>query len=62
MNGHTGLPEGPWLDGTRHSFVFLGEAGSGKSEIAISFARALATWPACWRRNPAGRSTSSTWT
>ena len=42
MNGHTGLPEGPWLDGTRHSFVFLGEAGSGKSEIAISFARALA--------------------
>ena len=29
--------EGPW-----HNFVFLGEAGSGKSEIAISFARALA--------------------
>lgn len=26
----------------RHNFVFLGEAGSGKSEIAISFARALA--------------------
>lgn len=25
-----------------HNFVFLGEAGSGKSEIAISFARALA--------------------
>lgn len=26
----------------RHNFVFVGEAGSGKSEIAISFAKALA--------------------
>lgn len=46
MGKLTGLPEGPWLDGTRHNFLFLGEAGSGKSEIAISFARALA------RRDP----------
>ena len=30
------------LDGAWHNFVFLGEAGSGKSEIAISFAKALA--------------------
>lgn len=30
------------LNGSWHNFVFLGEAGSGKSEIAISFARALA--------------------
>lgn len=30
------------LDGSWHNFVFLGEAGSGKSEIAISFAKALA--------------------
>lgn len=42
MGKLTGLPEGPWLDVTRHNFLFLGETGSGKSEIAISFARALA--------------------
>lgn len=42
MDKLTGLPEGPWLDGARHNFLFLGETGSGKSEIAISFARALA--------------------
>lgn len=28
-------------NGSQHSFVFLGEAGSGKSEIAISFAKML---------------------
>lgn len=30
------------MDGPWHNFAFLGEAGSGKSEIAVSFARALA--------------------
>lgn len=42
MDKLTGLPKGPWLDGIRHNFLFLGEMGSGKSEIAINFACALA--------------------
>lgn len=42
MNGTSDLLRGLGLDGTWHNFVFLGEAGSGKSEIAISFAKALA--------------------
>ena len=63
MNGTIELLRGLGLDGSWHNFVFLGEAGSGKSEIAISFAKALARtetrpWP---RRTPAP-STSSTWT
>lgn len=31
-----------FLDGRKSNFIFLGEAGSGKSEIAINFARYLA--------------------
>ena len=42
MNGTIELLRGLGLDGSWHNFVFLGEAGSGKSEIAISFAKALA--------------------
>ena len=42
MSGAMDLPRSLGLDGAWHNFVFLGEAGSGKSEIAISFARALA--------------------
>ena len=42
MSGTIGLLRGLGLEGSWHNFVFLGEAGSGKSEIAISFARALA--------------------
>lgn len=42
MEGTSGLLHSLGLDGAWHNFVFLGEAGSGKSEIAISFARALA--------------------
>lgn len=42
MNGKIGLLSRLGLDGPWHNFVFLGEAGSGKSEIAISFAKALA--------------------
>lgn len=42
MSGTIGLLQGLGLDGPWHNFVFLGEAGSGKSEIAISFAKALA--------------------
>ena len=42
MNGKIDLLSRLGLDGTWHNFVFLGEAGSGKSEIAISFAKALA--------------------
>ena len=41
MSGTTDLLRGLGLDGPWHNFVFLGEAGSGKSEIAISFAKAL---------------------
>ena len=41
MSGTADLLRGLGLDGAWHNFVFLGEAGSGKSEIAISFARAL---------------------
>ena len=42
MGGTVEPLRGLGLDGAWHNFVFLGEAGSGKSEIAISFARALA--------------------
>ena len=42
MNGTVDLLHSLGLDGAWHNFVFLGEAGGGKSEIAISFARALA--------------------
>ena len=42
MNQTIPLLDGLGLNGSWHNFVFLGEAGSGKSEIAISFARALA--------------------
>ena len=42
MEGTSELLHSLGLDGAWHNFVFLGEAGSGKSEIAISFARALA--------------------
>lgn len=42
MNGTVDLLRSLGLDGAWHNFVFLGEAGSGKSEIAISFAKALA--------------------
>lgn len=42
MNQTLPLLDGLGLNGSWHNFVFLGEAGSGKSEIAISFARALA--------------------
>ncbi len=39
MNKNTKFDVDP--NGPRRSFAFLGEAGSGKSEIAISFAKAL---------------------
>ena len=42
MSGAIDLLRSLGLDGAWHNFVFLGEAGSGKSEIAISFAKALA--------------------
>lgn len=42
MGGTVELLRGLGLNGAWHNFVFLGEAGGGKSEIAISFARALA--------------------
>ena len=42
MDGTNALPSALGLGGNRHNFVFLGEAGSGKSEIAINFAKALA--------------------
>ncbi len=42
MDGKNSLPSVLGLDGTRNNFVFLGEAGSGKSEIAINFAQILA--------------------
>lgn len=42
MDGKIDLLGRLGLDGAWHNFVFLGEAGSGKSEIAISFAKALA--------------------
>ena len=42
MDGKTELLRSLGLEGVWHNFVFLGEAGSGKSEIAISFAKALA--------------------
>ena len=42
MSGTSNLLHSLGLDGAWHNFVFLGEAGSGKSEIAISFAKALA--------------------
>lgn len=42
MEGMTGILHSLGLEGAWHNFVFLGEAGSGKSEIAISFAKALA--------------------
>ena len=42
MSGTTDLLHSLGLDGAWHNFVFLGEAGCGKSEIAISFAKALA--------------------
>lgn len=42
MDGMSNLLSAPALAGTRHNFAFLGEAGSGKSEIAINFAKALA--------------------
>ena len=46
MDGTVELLRGLGLNGAWHNFVFLGEAGSGKSEIAISFARSLAKRPA----------------
>lgn len=42
MNGKICLLSGRELAGSRRNFVFLGEAGSGKSEIAINFAKSLA--------------------
>lgn len=42
MDGKNSLPSVLGLDGIRNNFVFLGEAGSGKSEIAINFAQILA--------------------
>lgn len=42
MNGRIDLLHRLGLDGGWHNFVFLGEAGCGKSELAISFAKALA--------------------
>ena len=42
MNGTVDLLRSLGLDGAWHNFVVLGEAGGGKSEIAISFAKALA--------------------
>ena len=42
MEGNCELLQSLGLDGQRRNFAFLGEAGSGKSEIAISFATALA--------------------
>ena len=42
MSGTVELPRGLRPDGTRRNFVFVGEAGSGKSEIAMTFARNLA--------------------
>lgn len=42
MSGAADLLHSLGLDGAWHNFVFLGEAGCGKSEISISFARALA--------------------
>ena len=42
MEGKNSLPSVLGLDGIRNNFVFLGEAGSGKSEIAINFAQILA--------------------
>ena len=42
MRGTVEPLRGLGLDGAWHNFAFLGEAGGGKSEIAISFARALA--------------------
>lgn len=41
MNGRINLLNRLGLCGVWHNFVFLGEAGSGKSEIAISFAKSL---------------------
>ena len=41
MSGTVEPLRGLGLDGAWHNFVFLGEAGGGKSEIAINFARAL---------------------
>lgn len=41
MSVRIGLLDSLGLDGAWHNFVFLGEAGSGKSEIAIKFAKAL---------------------
>lgn len=42
MSGTNSLPIRLGLGDGRRNFVFLGEAGSGKSEIAINFAQALA--------------------
>ena len=42
MSGAVEPLRGLGLDGAWHNFVFLGGAGSGKSETAISFAGALA--------------------
>lgn len=42
MGEKTGLLGSLGMSGSWHNFAFLGEAGSGKSEIAVSFARALA--------------------
>ena len=42
MSDSVDLLRGLGLCGAWHNFVFLGEAGGGKSEIAISFAKALA--------------------
>lgn len=41
MNGTANMLSSLKLNSRWHNFVFLGEAGSGKSEIAISFAKAL---------------------
>lgn len=41
MNSIAGLLSSLNPNSSWHNFVFLGEAGSGKSEIAISFAKAL---------------------
>ena len=42
MGGTVEPLRGLGLEGAWHNFAFLGEAGGGKSEIAISFAKALA--------------------
>ena len=42
MNRLEGLLRQLELDGSVHNFVFLGEAGCGKSEIAVNLALALA--------------------